>query len=104
MNVGSRGHPSQCRPPCKYVRRKGGCRDGRHCPNCHVCLWRRTPAPALPAGSAASDPKAPKVSGDMSEDGFRRRGGRGPHVLSAPCGQRTKERPSMWRTLGAHIP
>lgn len=40
-SIGSHGHPDSCRPACKYVRRKGGCRDGANCPNCHFCEWRR---------------------------------------------------------------
>jgi len=38
---GSQGHPHTCGPPCRYVRRQSGCRDGANCPNCHVCLWQR---------------------------------------------------------------
>lgn len=38
---GSEGHPTNCGTPCKYVRRKGGCRDGADCPKCHLCQWRR---------------------------------------------------------------
>jgi len=38
---GSRGHPYSCASPCKYARRKIGCRDGANCPNCHHCQWRR---------------------------------------------------------------
>ncbi|CAE7298946.1 Cacna1h, partial [Symbiodinium sp. CCMP2456] len=28
-----------CGPPCRYVKRKGGCRDGQSCNNCHQCFW-----------------------------------------------------------------
>jgi hypothetical protein len=41
ISVGTRGHPHQCGPPCRYVRRKGGCRDGANCTSCHACLWQR---------------------------------------------------------------
>jgi len=41
ISAGTRGHPHRCGAPCRYVRRKGGCRDGASCPNCHVCLWQR---------------------------------------------------------------
>mmetsp|Transcript_4 Transcript_4/g.12 ORF Transcript_4/g.12 Transcript_4/m.12 type:complete len:344 (-) Transcript_4:47-1078(-) len=41
FSEGSHGHPEQCAEACKYVRRKGGCRDGANCPNCHLCHWRR---------------------------------------------------------------
>lgn len=40
-SLGSIGHPHNCTTPCKYVRRKGGCRDGAQCPHCHVCRWSR---------------------------------------------------------------
>eukprot|EP00913_Durusdinium_trenchii_P030629 g28686.t1 len=38
---GTHGHPLRCAEACKYVRRKGGCRDGPNCPKCHYCQWRR---------------------------------------------------------------
>lgn len=41
ISVGSQGHPDTCGPPCRYARRKDGCRNGRECTNCHICLWRR---------------------------------------------------------------
>lgn len=40
-SLGSRNHPFGCGAACKYVRRKGGCREGANCPNCHECRWRR---------------------------------------------------------------
>jgi len=40
-SVGTRGHPFNCGQACKYFRRKGGCRDGAACLNCHECRWRR---------------------------------------------------------------
>lgn len=45
VSVGTKGHPVACGAPCKYVHRKGGCRDGASCPNCHECLWRREKTP-----------------------------------------------------------
>lgn len=42
VSVGTVGHPLQCGPPCKYVKRKGGCLDGAKCPNCHSCFWKRS--------------------------------------------------------------
>lgn len=42
-SVGSRGHPHSCAEGCRYVKRKGGCRNGSACPDCHLCAWRRTP-------------------------------------------------------------
>lgn len=40
-SVGTKGHPFNCGSACKYFRRKGGCRDGAACQNCHECRWRR---------------------------------------------------------------
>lgn len=41
VSIGTRGHPHNCGAACKYARRKGGCRDGANCVNCHACLWQR---------------------------------------------------------------
>lgn len=40
-SVGTRGHPRSCGEACKYVKRKGGCRDGANCLQCHRCFWHR---------------------------------------------------------------
>lgn len=40
-SAGTIGHPHMCAEACKYVRRKGGCRDGTNCPCCHQCRWQR---------------------------------------------------------------
>mmetsp|Transcript_42147 Transcript_42147/g.111316 ORF Transcript_42147/g.111316 Transcript_42147/m.111316 type:complete len:628 (-) Transcript_42147:339-2222(-) len=42
-SIGSVGHPYSCQKACKYVRRKGGCRDGEACKLCHHCHWSRMP-------------------------------------------------------------
>lgn len=42
-SVGSLGHPYDCNEPCKYFRRKAGCRDGWQCLKCHRCEWVRKP-------------------------------------------------------------
>eukprot|EP00434_Breviolum_minutum_P036241 symbB.v1.2.032107.t1/scaffold3809.1/size49892/1 len=34
ISKGSVGHPFTCATACKYVKRKGGCRDGADCPHC----------------------------------------------------------------------
>lgn len=47
FSEGTRGHPDRCAEACKYVRRKGGCRDGENCPKCHSCQWRRDGAKNL---------------------------------------------------------
>jgi len=41
VSCGTIGHPYTCAPACRYIRRKMGCRNGAHCPNCHACLWTR---------------------------------------------------------------
>lgn len=46
LEVGSVGHPHSCAEACRYVKRKGGCRDGESCTKCHLCFWRRQPASA----------------------------------------------------------
>lgn len=40
-SLGTMGHPFACASPCRYVKRKGGCRDGADCPNCHECFWTK---------------------------------------------------------------
>eukprot|EP00434_Breviolum_minutum_P010039 symbB.v1.2.008855.t1/scaffold553.1/size187910/16 len=46
ITVGSVGHPFTCAEACKYVKRKGGCREGASCTKCHECFWSRIPAGA----------------------------------------------------------
>jgi len=41
FSVGTAGHPTSCGEPCKYVKRKAGCRDGSQCLKCHKCHWSR---------------------------------------------------------------
>lgn len=64
FSIGTQGHPHNCGNACKYVRRKGGCRNGASCPECHQCRWRRNPPGAQPAGgnsaTNASNNNAPK--------------------------------------------
>jgi len=36
---GSVGHPETCKEPCKYNRKKRGCKDGFACTRCHLCTW-----------------------------------------------------------------
>mmetsp|Transcript_30944 Transcript_30944/g.72166 ORF Transcript_30944/g.72166 Transcript_30944/m.72166 type:complete len:530 (-) Transcript_30944:228-1817(-) len=55
-SVGSVGHPYACASACRYVKRKGGCRDGANCPNCHLCFWKRSD------GSAAKDAQVTKAA------------------------------------------
>lgn len=56
-SVGSQGHPKSCSSACKYLRRRGGCRDGALCPNCHLCRWQRVSAP-----TAEEEAKAPAAA------------------------------------------
>ena len=46
---GSLNHPDGCGQACKYVHRKGGCRDGQSCPNCHFCQWTRQGKKQMPS-------------------------------------------------------
>jgi len=41
LSAGSQAHPHACGAPCRYVRRKMGCRNGAACPDCHICVWSR---------------------------------------------------------------
>lgn len=54
-SFGSVGHPGNCREPCKYVRRKGGCRDGWQCQSCHLCQWTRRSPVGVPAEKSNAD-------------------------------------------------
>eukprot|EP00930_Biecheleria_cincta_P005536 TRINITY_DN106465_c0_g1_i1.p1 TRINITY_DN106465_c0_g1~~TRINITY_DN106465_c0_g1_i1.p1 ORF type:complete len:299 (-),score=27.38 TRINITY_DN106465_c0_g1_i1:208-1104(-) len=70
-SLGTVGHPWTCAPACKHVKRKGGCRDGANCSQCHACFWSRRPKPGstqnLPGNDAepiddASPTKNPVMS------------------------------------------
>ncbi|CAJ1440905.1 unnamed protein product, partial [Effrenium voratum] len=50
ISVGTVGHPETCGSACRYVKRKGGCREGTLCLSCHLCFWVRDKEPA--AGKA----------------------------------------------------
>merc|ERR1719422_1994186 len=57
LSMGSLGHPHCCAPACRFVKRKGGCKDGASCPNCHLCFWRRShdrDRSSLPSGLQAA--------------------------------------------------
>lgn len=41
ISRGSVGHPVSCAAACRYVKRKGGCRDGADCLQCHECFWSK---------------------------------------------------------------
>jgi len=40
-SVGTIGHPYTCGNACKYARKQKGCKDGKLCVCCHLCVWRR---------------------------------------------------------------
>lgn len=40
-SMGSFGHPHSCGVPCKYLKRKLGCRNGAKCVCCHLCQFVR---------------------------------------------------------------
>jgi len=40
-SLGSIGHPYLCAKACKYNAKHRGCKDGRCCVRCHLCMWRR---------------------------------------------------------------
>lgn len=61
-SAGTAGHPEACGAPCKYVKRKGGCRDGANCPNCHVCLWRRESPAEVPSEREERSVQPPAVA------------------------------------------
>jgi len=61
ISIGTRGHPHQCGAPCRYVRRKGGCRDGASCTNCHACLWQRDRQDELASTAAPEEHSIPVV-------------------------------------------
>jgi len=42
VSRGPVGHPVTCGAACRYVKRKGGCRDGADCLQCHECFWSKT--------------------------------------------------------------
>jgi len=42
--IGSKGHPLCCQSPCKYVRKRRGCKDGLNCTRCHLCYFTKSGA------------------------------------------------------------
>jgi len=58
---GSVGHPLTCAAPCKYARKKNGCKDGSNCDRCHLCEWKRPPK-QWPSTSTSVTPLMTKQS------------------------------------------
>jgi hypothetical protein len=42
ISAGSAGHPYNCSEPCKYLKKRRGCKDGASCDRCHLCSWKST--------------------------------------------------------------
>jgi len=53
VSAGSLNHPHGCGQACKHVRRKGGCRDGQSCANCHFCQWTRQGKKQMPSDQSS---------------------------------------------------
>jgi len=43
-SIGSKGHPLCCQLPCKYIRKRKGCKDGLNCMRCHLCHFSKSGA------------------------------------------------------------
>jgi len=56
ISRGSVGHPKTCAAACKHVKRKGGCKLGADCPQCHECFWVKDSAKAVSPAQAAMRP------------------------------------------------
>mmetsp|Transcript_31382 Transcript_31382/g.86392 ORF Transcript_31382/g.86392 Transcript_31382/m.86392 type:complete len:186 (-) Transcript_31382:126-683(-) len=41
VSRGSVGHPFSCGKPCKFAKKRRGCKEGSACELCHLCEWRR---------------------------------------------------------------
>jgi len=66
-SFGSIGHPHSCAPPCKYMCKRNGCRDGIRCIHCHICQWKSKSA-VLAMAAVASEGGGATVSQTASED------------------------------------
>lgn len=64
---GTVGHPQTCATPCKYLRRKGGCRNGAQCPNCHLCQWMRgLTSMAMPSADRVGERRSMAADGGQA--------------------------------------
>lgn len=101
ISKGSVGHPYTCAGACKYVKRKGGCRDGAECPNCHECFWSKATAKVaetrndLPLGQ--EEPLAEKMMRLLQEESKKA-------ALSAPQTGLFGEWSSDVNYMGVSIP
>eukprot|EP00931_Biecheleriopsis_adriatica_P103442 TRINITY_DN78275_c0_g1_i1.p1 TRINITY_DN78275_c0_g1~~TRINITY_DN78275_c0_g1_i1.p1 ORF type:complete len:406 (+),score=74.72 TRINITY_DN78275_c0_g1_i1:135-1352(+) len=84
ISRGSVGHPTTCAPACKYVKRKGGCRDGADCMSCHECFWIRDGKKG--DGEGTAEEKGLKVSEVVTQAPELSVGTLGhPYKCSKPC-------------------
>jgi len=74
ISLGTVGHPVSCAEACKYVKRKGGCRDGANCLKCHECFWSRD-AKEVGAEDATESSKTDASIGTLGH----------PYNCSEPC-------------------
>jgi len=74
ISLGTVGHPVSCAGACKYVKRKGGCRDGANCLKCHECFWSRD-ATQVGAEDATENSKKDTSIGTLGH----------PYSCSEPC-------------------
>jgi len=85
ISVGTVGHPMNCAPACKHVKRKGGCREGVNCPQCHACFWSRHPNPGAPKNvpGTGADPigEASTTENPVMSEGTRGH----PHSCAPAC-------------------
>lgn len=67
ISIGTHGHPNSCSEACKYVKRKGGCREGENCPKCHLCHWQRPTLRARAAVAEGGPPATHTVTENIQE-------------------------------------
>jgi hypothetical protein len=53
------------------VKRKGGCRDGADCPNCHECFWTKARENSDPRSLTAESKDAVQSTYDLKFEGCR---------------------------------
>lgn len=68
FSCGSVGHPDACNEPCKYARKKRGCKDGLACSRCHLCTWYHKRCSKQDNSNAVDDVEAVVVEADLDEE------------------------------------
>jgi hypothetical protein len=95
VSVGTLGHPTRCGAACKYVRRKGGCRSGPDCEQCHLCQWSRSKVE-----DAQTTPEAPVLNlSELLPDSIYQV----PAVLSTKPMTHTYTLSAEWTSTNAHF-